>query len=106
MNKALAEAMISNIITNTIKHNYKNGHIEVNLNETTLSVSNTGKEPVLKTNELFERFKKDTSLADSLALGLAIVKRICETYGFLISYNYADQIHTIKINFDKIIPKY
>ncbi len=106
MNKALAEAMISNIITNTIKHNYKNGYIEVNLNDTTLSVSNTGKEPAVKTNELFERFKKDSSSADSLGLGLAIVKRICETYGFLISYNYADQIHTIKINFDKIIPKY
>lgn len=100
MNKALAEAMISNIITNTIKHNYKNGYIEVNLNDTTLSVSNTGKEPTVITNELFERFKKDSSLTDSLGLGLAIVKRICETYSFLISYNYAEPMHTIKINFD------
>ncbi len=100
MNKALAEAMISNIITNTIKHNHKDGHIEVNLNDTTLSVSNTGKKPAVKTNELFERFKKDSSLTDSLGLGLAIVKRICETYGFLVSYNYSEPMHTIKINFD------
>ncbi len=101
MNKALAEAMISNIITNTIKHNHKDGHIEVNLNDTTLSVSNTGKEPAVKTNELFERFKKDSSLTDSLGLGLAIVKRICETYGFLISYNYSEPMHTIKVEFKK-----
>ena len=99
MNKAMAEAMISNIITNTIKHNYKNGHIEVNLNDRALSVSNTGKEPAVKTNELFERFKKDSSSTDSLGLGLAIVKRICETYGFLISYNYSEPMHTIKVDF-------
>lgn len=99
MNKALAEAMISNIITNTIKHNYKNGNIEVNLDAAALSVSNTGKEPAIKTNELFERFKKDSALTDSLGLGLAIVKRICETYGFNIFYTYAASMHTIKINF-------
>ncbi len=100
MNKAMAEAMISNIITNTIKHNLKNGIIEVNLNDTTLSVSNTGKEPAVKTNELFERFKKDSSATDSLGLGLAIVKRICEMYGFIISYEYLESMHTLTINFD------
>lgn len=100
MNKALGEAMLSNIITNTIKHNYENGHIEINLNDTSLSVSNTGKEPAIKTNELFERFKKDSSSTDSLGLGLAIVKRICETYGFIISYIYSEPMHTIKINFE------
>ncbi|MEP6584681.1 MAG: HAMP domain-containing sensor histidine kinase [Ginsengibacter sp.] len=99
MNKALAEAMISNIITNTIKHNYKDGEILIDLNSTILSVSNTGKPPTMKTNELFERFKKDSSLTDSLGLGLAIVKRICETYGFHVSYNYAEPLHTITINF-------
>ncbi len=97
MNKALAEAMISNIITNTIKHNYRNGYIEISLNDTTLSVSNTGKEPTINTNELFERFKKDSSSTDSLGLGLAIVKRICETYGFVITYNYVEPMHTIKL---------
>ncbi len=100
INKALAEAMISNVITNTIKHNHNNGNIEVDLNDTTLLVSNTGKEPAIKTSELFQRFKKDNLSSDSLGLGLAIVKRICETYGFHISYNYSKPMHTIKINFD------
>lgn len=99
INKALAEIMISNIMTNTLKHNYNNGKIEVNLSDTMISVSNTGKEPTIKTNELFERFKKGNTSTDSLGLGLAIVKKICDTYGFHISYSYSAPMHTIKVDF-------
>ncbi len=98
-NRSLMEILISNIITNTIKHNYKNGWIEINLSGNTLSVSNTGKRPSVATHELFERFKKSDAAADSLGLGLAIVKKICETCGFRIAYNYKEPMHTIVVNF-------
>ena len=101
MNKALAETMISNLITNTIKHNLQNGRIEICLDSRKLSVANTGKKPTVKTYELFERFKKDSTSADSLGLGLAIVKRICETYGFIVSYDYSEPMHTIQVVFKK-----
>ncbi len=98
-NRSLMEILISNIITNTIKHNYKDGWIEISLSNNALSVSNTGKPPLIKTSELFERFKKSDSSSDSLGLGLAIVKKICETCGFHVTYNYAEPMHTIVVNF-------
>ncbi|MDQ6761408.1 MAG: HAMP domain-containing histidine kinase [Bacteroidota bacterium] len=100
-NRSLMEILISNIMTNTIKHNYKNGWIEINLSGNSLSVSNTGKEPSVNTNELFERFRKSDATADSLGLGLAIVKKICDTCGFDVAYNYDEPMHTIVINFEQ-----
>ncbi|MEO6639316.1 MAG: HAMP domain-containing sensor histidine kinase [Ginsengibacter sp.] len=98
-NRSLIEILISNIITNTIKHNYKDGWIEINLSNNALSVSNTGNRPLIKTSDLFERFKKSDSSSDSLGLGLAIVKKICETYGFHVTYNYTEPMHAIVVNF-------
>lgn len=98
-NRSLMEILFSNIMTNTIKHNYKNGWIEINLSKNVLSVSNTGKKPSVNTNELFERFKKGDSSSDSLGLGLAIVKKICDTCRFQVTYNYTEPMHTIVVNF-------
>lgn len=98
-NRSLMEILISNIMVNTIKHNYKNGWIEINVSGNILSVSNTGKNPTVDTNELFERFKKSDSSSDSLGLGLAIVKKICDTCGFQVAYNYTEPMHTITVNF-------
>jgi len=97
MNDSLADILISNIILNAIKHNWPGGNIQIDLDENALLVSNTGYEPKLKTTELFERFKKDSSSPESLGLGLSIVKTICDTYGFEISYNYTDRMHVLKV---------
>ena len=99
MNDSLADILISNIILNAIKHNWPGGSIKIDLDENALLVSNTGQEPKLKTSELFERFKKDSLSAESLGLGLSIVKTICDTYGFGLSYNYTNRMHIIKIIF-------
>ncbi len=100
INKALAEALLANIMANTIKHNYTDGQIEVNLTGNMLTVSNTGKKPTVNTDELFERFKKDNASTESLGLGLAIVKKICDMYHFKISYDYREPMHTLNVNFD------
>ena len=101
MSDSLADILISNIILNSIKHNWPGGSIKIDLDEDALLVSNTGHEPKLKTTELFERFKKDSSSPESLGLGLSIVKTICDTYGFDVSYNFIDGMHLVKITFSK-----
>ena len=99
MNESLAEILISNIIINAIKHNYQNGDIKIDLDANVLTMSNTGVAPRENTSELFGRFKKESSSRDSLGLGLSIVKTICDTYGFTVSYNYEEGKHVVKIFF-------
>ncbi len=101
MNEALSEILISNIITNAIKHNYNNGEISIYLDQDSFRVSNTGDEPHVDPNELFGRFKKDSLSPDSLGLGLSIVKSIADTYGFSVGYYYKSGMHIIEILFNK-----
>ncbi|HET7118290.1 MAG TPA: HAMP domain-containing sensor histidine kinase [Hanamia sp.] len=99
MNESLAEILVSNIIINAIKHNNQGGSIKIELDSNGLTVSNTGVVPKISTSELFERFKKDSSSGDSLGLGLSIVKTICDTYRFDISYVYNEKMHIVNILF-------
>jgi signal transduction histidine kinase len=99
MNDSLADILLSNIILNSIKHNFPGGMIRIDLNESALVVSNSGDEPKLKPTELLERFKKESTSPESLGLGLSIVKTICDSYGFCVSYNFNEGRHIMKINF-------
>jgi signal transduction histidine kinase len=101
LNETLAEALISNLITNSIKHNLDKGSINIILNNKMLQISNTG--APLNTNpaELFKRFKKDQVSSDSLGLGLSIVNKICDRYGYQIQYSYLNSLHISSVFFMK-----
>lgn len=99
MNETLAEILIINLLTNSIRHNIGKGIIRIELNNKLLSISNTGNVPVTDPSLYFERFKKDSSLGESLGLGLSIVKKICDTFNFNISYNFREGFHNINIIF-------
>ena len=98
INETLAEILVSNLITNAIKHNIDKGVIEIILTGHQISISNTGIPLQSESSELFERFKKDKVSSESLGLGLSIVKKICERYGFTVTYHYSDLLHTVSIN--------
>ncbi|MGH2563091.1 MAG: sensor histidine kinase, partial [Ginsengibacter sp.] len=99
MNETLAEILIVNLLTNSIRHNIDKGIIRIELNNKLLAISNTGNVPVTDPSLYFERFKKDSSSGESLGLGLSIVKKICDTFNFNISYNFRDGFHNINIIF-------
>ena len=101
MNETMADILISNLITNAIKHNIENGSINIVLKENCLIVSNTGIPLATNTDKLFERFQKDNVNSESLGLGLSIVKKICERYNFNIKYNSITQLHKITIEFPR-----
>jgi len=99
MNETMAQVLISNLITNAIKHNIDNGTINIFLNNTFLLITNTGTALQKYPANMFERFKKDKMHSDSLGLGLSIVKRICDLYNFTVTYNYENNLHSLKIVF-------
>ncbi|TWF40538.1 signal transduction histidine kinase [Chitinophaga polysaccharea] len=96
---ALAEMLISNLLSNAIRHNRDGGQINVLLTASELCISNTGLPPQIPTCELFQRFKKSNQSADSIGLGLAIVKQICEVNNYTVVYDYADGWHSIRVSF-------
>jgi two-component system OmpR family sensor kinase len=100
---ALAELLIANLVSNAIRHNVPpgdgRGFIRVLLSREGLVVVNTGREPQVPTLELFERFKKGNAGSDSIGVGLAIVRQICELSGFDIVYEYKDGLHGLAVGF-------
>ncbi|MBS0030940.1 sensor histidine kinase [Chitinophaga sp. 22321] len=98
---ALAEMLISNLLSNAIRHNRDGGQINVLLTPREFCISNTGLPPQGPTCELFQRFKKSNQSNDSIGLGLAIVKQICEVNNYAIDYTYSDGWHRIHVYFYK-----
>jgi signal transduction histidine kinase len=100
INAALAGILFDNLIKNAIKHNIdKGGKINIEVSKDYIKIANTGAEPKANTAKFFERFYKDGT-QESLGLGLAIVKKICDIYGFIISYNYAEGLHVVTLNIE------
>lgn len=100
VNNVMAGILLSNLLTNAIKHNVENGMIDILLTKQQLSISNSG--AALKTDpaELFDRFKKDDQGSDSLGLGLSIVKKIGDQNNFIITYTFVDKVHTVTVLFN------
>jgi signal transduction histidine kinase len=120
LHPSLADLLLTNLIGNAIRHNVPpatfaedesemeaeegfggqgGGLIQVNLTREGLIVVNTGRQPQVPTAELFERFKKGNSGSDSIGIGLAIVRQICDLSHFTIDYQYRDGFHCLAVGF-------
>jgi len=99
MNNYLAEVLLNNLLSNSIKHNYEDGNIEYILTDESLIAKNTGYEPDIQPEKLFNRFQKSGNSQQSIGLGLAIVKAICDLYHFEIRYTFKNPYHIIEIKF-------
>jgi signal transduction histidine kinase len=98
-NPLLFDMVISNLISNAIKHNVKGGNITISTTKLFVSVSNSGAPTSLDSSSLFERFKKESSASNSFGLGLAIVKKVCDNYNWKITHSFAEDQHNISIYF-------
>ncbi len=93
----LADSLVTNLISNAIRHNQPGGAIHVCSSAETLALSNTGFAPVTDPGTLFDRFKKGAANAESVGLGLAIVRQICHSYELGVDYQYQSGIHTLTL---------
>lgn len=118
LHPSLADLLLTNLISNAIRHNVPpaaaeervpgngpdRGIILVNLSPEGLVIANTGREPRVPTAELFERFKKGNSSGDSIGIGLAIVRQICDLSHFSIEYQFVSGWHLLAIGFHARTP--
>lgn len=103
----LADVLLNNLLENAIKHNISGGTIDLNLDGQQLIISNTGEQPEVAPDELFERFVKGKTGSHSLGLGLAIVREVCLLYKWTLNYKIQDSRHEITVKFpnDVDLPK-
>jgi signal transduction histidine kinase len=97
-NAELMDMLISNLVSNAIWHTPENGAIDISLNHSQLTVSNTGV-PFQHPEKLFERFHRESRTTPGTGLGLSIVKKIAEVSGFTISYSFRLEMHRFSVAF-------
>lgn len=98
-NSMLFDMVISNLLSNSIKHNYKNGNIDIITTDFFFSFSNSGAPIQINSKSIFERFKKESNSSESFGLGLAIVKKVCDTNNWQINHSFIEDQHIISIYF-------
>lgn len=98
-NPTLIEILLNNLISNSLKHNWKKGELHLQLGERSFSISNSGNELMGNASLMFERFRKESASENSVGLGLSIVKKICDLFNFNVNYTYAESMHRIVIKF-------
>lgn len=76
---SLAQILISNLLSNALKHGIKDRIITIRITESCFSISNDFAGSI-DTSTLFNRFQKQTSKKNSVGLGLAIAKKISAKY--------------------------
>ena len=90
MDKNLAEILINNLIKNAVRHNIEGGYIHISVTGNSLQLTNSGEDPGVPTEELFEQFSR-ASKNGFMGIGLAIVRKITDYYGMKITYEYHKQ---------------
>lgn len=99
LHPSLADLLLNNLVSNAIRHNIPNGTIHVTLTDSFFSITNTGRKPEVPTEELFKRFKKSNQCDNSIGIGLAIVKQICDLNNFPVRYHFEKGHHTLQMKF-------
>ncbi|PSL46414.1 signal transduction histidine kinase [Chitinophaga niastensis] len=99
LHPALTDIMVSNLLGNAIKYNYLHGTINIRLTTNSFSISNTSQIHEIPADMLFQRFKKQSNgYTNSNGLGLAIIKKIADSYQLTLTYGYENGWHTFTMN--------
>lgn len=99
-NQSLINILIGNIISNSIKHNTKQGKILITSQLGILTFSNSCLNINHNVAKHFNRFYKDSDSADSVGLGLTIAQKICELYKIEIINKYEDNFYYTILDFN------
>jgi len=97
MNSLLADILISNLLSNALRHNIEKGKIVISSENQGITISNTSEQGEMNVSRLFRRFAKQVTSSESNGLGLAIANEICNNYNLQLSYRYSNELHCMTI---------
>ncbi len=97
----LAEMLVNNLISNAIKHSLQNENIVIFTNSNSLLVSNPGEIAIKNPDKLHLRFYREQNNFKSTGLGLSIVQKICDLYGYKMAYRFENNQHIFSILFQE-----
>jgi signal transduction histidine kinase len=97
-NPILLEVLISNLISNAIRHSPYAGSVVIAGTKDFILVSNTGS-PLEHPEKMFQRFHRESRTILGNGLGLSIVKKVCDVSSYKITYNYMSSMHHFRIEF-------
>ena len=93
----MAETLILNLLSNMLRYTRPKKQAYIMLSQQTLSFANEGDTLPFPVEHIFERFKKPASRGQSIGLGLAIAKQICEVNHWQLNYLYEAGKHCLNI---------
>lgn len=96
-NLNVMEILISNLIKNAVFHNHSSGHVKIYCDQSKFKISNSSQS--VPDGDLFARFNSSNSDANSLGLGLSIVKKICEVMQYRIEQHFENGVFSIQVSF-------
>ncbi|GAA4282234.1 sensor histidine kinase [Gaetbulibacter aestuarii] len=99
MDPYLVDMLINNLLSNAIKHSKEKSEVIITSNNHVLRFMNEGDRPIDNPDKLFMRFYRESKAKQSTGLGLAIVKKICNLYGFSVSYKFENKHHIFSVDF-------
>jgi signal transduction histidine kinase len=89
MDERLAEIMLNNLFSNAVNHNITGGKISIFIGSGSFRMCNTGLGNELTDDTIFSRFTRGDQ--KTFGLGLAIVRKICESSNLDIHYFKGEQ---------------
>lgn len=92
--------LFTNLLKNSITHNFEDGKIELELQKKAFKIANTGPELHFPAEQIFDRFQSNRS-KQSTGLGLAIAKRICDQLSWEIQYDGKGEWHSFIVWFGR-----
>jgi len=98
--------VIDNLLSNAIKYNDKEGVVDINFKDSSLTIFNTGKSIDTKNIFMvFDKYYQEDSSKDGFGLGLNIVKDFCDMNKIVIKIDSNEAGTSINLNLINILSK-
>jgi len=97
-NRYLLEILLTNLLSNALRHSEKGIQIIIETKENECMISNPGTTPLNK-DAVFQRFISTSIHSPGSGLGLAISREICLASGWVLTYDFINGRHFFTISF-------